>query len=75
MKFPSSRAGDQAGQQRERDRHAGKAGPRIKCVLAPRDSVAAADLELSADDLDALDPQSAAQGNRYGEAGMRMVRL
>ena len=52
--------------------------PGVKRMETMRDSVAAADLDLSADDLAALEqavPPGAAQGNRYGEAGMRMVRL
>lgn len=52
--------------------------PGVKRMATMRDSVAAAALDLSPDDLDALDravPPGAAQGNRYGEAGMRMVRL
>ena len=42
------------------------------------DSVAAADLVLTADDLAAIEaaaPAGGTSGNRYGEQGMRMVRL
>lgn len=39
------------------------------------DSMAAADLELTADDLAALDAARAVAGPRYGEAGMKAVRL
>lgn len=52
--------------------------PGVKRMATMRDSVAAADLELTANDLAALEkaiPPDSAQGNRYGEAGMRMVRL
>ena len=52
--------------------------PGVKRLATMRDSVAAGDLELSVADLDALSaaiPPGAAQGARYGEMGMRMVRL
>lgn len=52
--------------------------PGVKRLATMRDSVAAGDLELSPDDLAALSaavPPGAVQGNRYGEQGMRMVRL
>lgn len=52
--------------------------PGVKRIATMRDSVAAADLELSQADLDTLAsaiPPGAAQGDRYGEMGMRMVRL
>lgn len=39
------------------------------------DSAAAVDLALTADDLAELDAARAVQGPRYGEMGMRMVRL
>lgn len=52
--------------------------PGVKRMATMRDSVAAADLVLSEADLAALDqavPPGAAQGDRYPERGMRMVRL
>lgn len=52
--------------------------PGVKRMATMRDSVAAANLDLSADDLSALDkavPPGAAQGDRYPERGMKMVRL
>lgn len=52
--------------------------PGVKRLATMRDSVAAGDLELSQADLEALAaaiPPGAAQGPRYGEMGMRMVRL
>ena len=52
--------------------------PGVKRLATMRDSVAAGELTLSRGDLDALDkavPPGAAQGPRYGEQGMRMVRL
>lgn len=52
--------------------------PGVKRRATMQDSVAAADLELTPDDLADLDaavPPGAAQGPRYREAGMRMVRL
>lgn len=52
--------------------------PGTKRRTTMEDSVAAADLSLSADDLAAIDaaaPRGATSGPRYGEAGMRMVRL
>ena len=42
------------------------------------DSVAAVDVTLTAEDLAAIDaaaPRGATSGPRYGEMGMRMVRL
>ena len=39
------------------------------------DSARAADLALTADDLRELDGARSVSGNRYGEMGMRMVRL
>ncbi|MEQ1725846.1 MAG: aldo/keto reductase [Sphingopyxis sp.] len=51
-------------------------GTKRRATMA--DSVAAADLVLSADDLTALDaasPKGATAGPRYGEMGMRMVRI
>ncbi|WP_375290097.1 aldo/keto reductase [Qipengyuania sp.] len=52
--------------------------PGVKRIATMSDSVAAADLDLSDQDLAELAaavPPGAAQGNRYGEQGMRMVRL
>ena len=52
--------------------------PGVKRIATMSDSVAAADLELSDADLAELSaavPPGAAQGDRYGERGMRMVRL
>lgn len=52
--------------------------PGTKRRVTMEDSVKAADLVLSADDLAALDaasPRGATSGPRYGEAGMRMVRI
>jgi aryl-alcohol dehydrogenase-like predicted oxidoreductase len=52
--------------------------PGVKRRLTMEDSVAAADLQLSQADLQELDaavPPGAAQGSRYREQGMRMVRL
>jgi aryl-alcohol dehydrogenase-like predicted oxidoreductase len=52
--------------------------PGVKRRVTMEDSVAAADLELSQADLAELDaavPPGAAQGPRYREQGMRMVRL
>jgi len=52
--------------------------PGVKRMETMRDSIAATDIELSQADLDALEkavPPGAVQGNRYGEQGMRMVRL
>lgn len=51
-------------------------GTKRRATMA--DSVAAADLVLTAEDLCALDaasPRGATAGPRYGEAGMRMVRI
>ena len=42
------------------------------------DSMAAVNVKLSAADLDALDaaaPRDATAGDRYGEVGMKMVRI
>lgn len=52
--------------------------PGTKRRVTMADSVAAADLLLSADDLAALDaasPKGATAGPRYSEMGMRMVRI
>ena len=52
--------------------------PGVKRLATMRDSVAAGGLDLTQSDLDALSaavPPGAAQGERYGEMGMRMVRL
>ncbi len=52
--------------------------PGTKRRVTMEDSVLAADIVLSADELAALDaasPKGATAGPRYGEAGMRMVRL
>ena len=52
--------------------------PGVKRIASMSDSVAAGDLELSQADIDELSvavPPGAAQGPRYGEMGMRMVRL
>lgn len=52
--------------------------PGTKRRATMTDSVLAADLVLTADDLAALDaasPRGATAGPRYGEAGMRMVRI
>jgi aryl-alcohol dehydrogenase-like predicted oxidoreductase len=49
--------------------------PGVKRRLTLEDSVAAVDVELSAEDLAALDAARAVSGPRYGEMGMRMVRL
>ncbi len=52
--------------------------PGTKRRVTMEDSVLAADLTLTADDLAALDaasPKGATAGPRYGEAGMRMVRI
>lgn len=52
--------------------------PGTKRRVTMEDSVKAADLTLSAEDLAALDaasPRGATAGPRYGEAGMRMVRI
>ena len=52
--------------------------PGTKRRLTMEDSVAAADLVLTADDLAAIEaaaPAGGTSGNRYGEQGMRMVRL
>lgn len=52
--------------------------PGVKRLATMRDSVAAGELDLSAGDLAELDatvPPGAVRGNRYGETGMRMVRL
>jgi aryl-alcohol dehydrogenase-like predicted oxidoreductase len=52
--------------------------PGTKRRVTMEDSVLAADIELSADEMAALDaasPKGATAGPRYGEAGMRMVRI
>lgn len=52
--------------------------PGVKRLATMRDSAAAGDLVLTQADLDELSaavPPGAAQGDRYGERGMRMVRL
>ena len=52
--------------------------PGVKRIATMSDSVAAADLELSQADLEDLAaavPPGAAQGDRYSERGMRMVRI
>ena len=52
--------------------------PGVKRIATMSDSVAAGDLELPQADLDALSAAvspGAVQGQRYGEQGMRMVRL
>ncbi len=49
--------------------------PGSKRRLTLEDSAAAADLALTGDDLAELDAARAVQGPRYGEMGMRMVRL
>lgn len=52
--------------------------PGTKCRATMEDSVAAADLALDSDDLAAIAaaaPVGATSGPRYGEQGMRMVRL
>lgn len=49
--------------------------PGFKRRATLEDSAGAADLALDAADLDALDAARAVAGPRYGEVGMRMVRL
>ncbi|NTZ43833.1 aldo/keto reductase [Altererythrobacter sp. SALINAS58] len=52
--------------------------PGVKRVATMEDSAGAAELELSAEDVEQISaavPHGAAQGERYGETGMRMVRL
>ena len=52
--------------------------PGVKRLATMRDSVAAGDLVLSREDLEALEaavPKGSVHGARYGEMGMRMVRL
>ncbi len=52
--------------------------PGVKRIATMADSAQAADLDLSTSDIEQISsavPQGAAQGPRYGEAGMRMVRL
>ena len=52
--------------------------PGVKRRVTMEDSVLAADLVLDAEDLAALDaasPKGATAGPRYGEMGMRMVRI
>ena len=49
--------------------------PGFKRRATLEDSVKAADIELTPGDLEELNAAQAAQGPRYGESGMRMVRL
>ena len=49
--------------------------PGVKRRVTLEDSAAAVDVVLSAEDLAALDAARAVSGPRYGEMGMRMVRL
>jgi aryl-alcohol dehydrogenase-like predicted oxidoreductase len=52
--------------------------PGVKRIQTLQDSAAAADLDLPAEDIDRISaavPRGAAQGPRYGETGMRMVRI
>ena len=49
--------------------------PGTKRRATLEDSAGAVELELSADDLEELDGAGAVAGPRYGEMGMRMVRL
>jgi len=52
--------------------------PGVKRIATMEDSAGAAELELPPSDLTQISasvPPGAAQGNRYGERGMRMVRL
>ena len=49
--------------------------PGVKRRATLEDSAAAADLVLTAEDIDELDGAGAVSGPRYGEMGMRMVRL
>jgi aryl-alcohol dehydrogenase-like predicted oxidoreductase len=49
--------------------------PGVKRRVTLEDSAAAVAVELSAEDLEALDAARAVSGPRYGELGMRMVRL
>lgn len=52
--------------------------PGVKRIATLEDSAAAGDLTLSAEEVEELSaavPQGAAAGPRYGEMGMRMVRL
>jgi aryl-alcohol dehydrogenase-like predicted oxidoreductase len=49
--------------------------PGVKRRATLEDSAAAVDLELSAEDLAALDAARAVSGRRYAERGMKMVRL
>ena len=52
--------------------------PGVKRRVTMEDSVGAADVELTADDLAALDaasPRGGTAGDRYGERGMKMVRI
>jgi aryl-alcohol dehydrogenase-like predicted oxidoreductase len=49
--------------------------PGVKRRVTLEDSVAAVEVDLSAEDLAALDAARAVSGPRYGEMGMRMVRL
>src|SRR4029077_8005356 len=49
--------------------------PGVKRRVTLEDSAAAVEVELSAEDLKALDAARAVSGPRYDEAGMRKVRL
>ena len=52
--------------------------PGVKRIATMEDSVRAAELDLSAEDIETISaavPPGAARGPRYGEQGMRMVRL
>ena len=49
--------------------------PGVKRRATLEDSAGSVDLTLTADDLEALDAARAVSGPRYGEMGMRMVRL
>jgi aryl-alcohol dehydrogenase-like predicted oxidoreductase len=52
--------------------------PGVKRIATMEDSTRAADLDLPAEDIDEISaavPRGAVQGPRYGEQGMRMVRL
>jgi aryl-alcohol dehydrogenase-like predicted oxidoreductase len=49
--------------------------PGVKRRATLEDSAAAVDLELSADDLDALEAARAVAGARYSPDGMKRVRI
>jgi aryl-alcohol dehydrogenase-like predicted oxidoreductase len=52
--------------------------PGVKRIATMEDSATAAELDLAPEDVEQISaavPRGAAQGPRYGEAGMRMVRL